>query len=205
MVRKTLPAELGLNVIDALGDQHDLKRRDTSPTHRDLRSCALVCKDWLRLSRIHLFRVVSVQDRRELKSLRVAFAHHPELLACVHALHILPGMDVNVAVISLVPQLPNVHVLGLWFGDYSSKTPHLMHRALAMLKVSPKIDTLCTNYSKFMQEASFLRVVASLPSLYELVCIHTSRRDKRESASQAESESARQTYANILCTRRSVL
>ena len=75
MVRKKLPAELGLRVIDALGDDHDLKERPTryrtrtSSPHQALSSCALVCKEWLRTSRIHLFRVIHVHDRKGLDSL----------------------------------------------------------------------------------------------------------------------------------------
>ena len=102
MVQKKLPAELGLGVIDALGDEHDLKAQRISSAQRALSSCALVCKEWLHTSRIHLFRVIHVQNRRGLDSLRAAFSHHPELQACVSALHIYSDDSgiVNVAIIS---------------------------------------------------------------------------------------------------------
>ena len=117
MVRKKLPAELGLGIIDALGDEHNLKSRWPSLAQRALSSCALVCKEWLRTSRIHLFRVIYVQDPKGLESLRAAFSHHPELQACVRALHIHSDYFqsvANVAIISLIPPLPNIHILGLY-------------------------------------------------------------------------------------------
>ena len=208
MVRKKLPAELGLRVIDALGDDHDLKERPTryrtrtsgSSPHQALSSCALVCKEWLRTSRIHLFRVIHVKNRKGLDSLRAAFAHHPELQACVSALHIHSEEVVNVAIISLVPPLPSFHVLGLYHGSW--KDVHLTQRALTVLKVSPKLTTLCTDYMGGMHEEDFLRLVASLPSLSELVCTFS----EREAPTREEShhDTVRQTYANILGRRRSV-
>ena len=205
MVRKKLPAELGLGVIDALGDEHDLKAERTSSTHRDLSSCALVCKDWLRPSRRHLFRVIHVEKRKGLDSLRAAFSHHPELQACVSALHIRSDDSgiVNVAIISLVTLLPSVHVLGLFaLYDYDSKDLHLTQRALTVLKVSQKLTTLCTNYFGGMQEEDFLRVVASLPSLSELVCTNFGR--YAPTRDRSHHDPVRQTYANILSRRRSV-
>ena len=202
MVRKKLPVELGLGVIDALGDEHDLKAQRISSAQRALSSCALVCKEWLHTSRIHLFRVIHVQNRRGLDSLRAAFAHHIELRACVSALHI-HSVDslVNVAIISLVPLLPSVHVLGIFARYYDwSKDLHLTQRALTVLKVSRKLITLCTNYVGKMHEEGFLRLVASLPSLSELVCTPSSG----NAYTRDHSHPARQTYANILSTRRSV-
>ena len=206
MVRKKLPAELGLRVIDALGDDHDLKERPTryrtrtSSPHQALSSCALVCKEWLRTSRIHLFRVIHVHDRKGLDSLRAAFAHHPELRACVSALHIHSEVVVNVAIISLVPSLPSVHVLGLYCG--SQKDLHLTQRALAVLTVSTKPTTLCTNYAGRMHEVGFLRLLASLPSLSELV--YTLSHRKVATREGPHYYSVRRTYANILRKRRSV-
>ena len=203
MVRKKLPVELGLGVIDALGDEHDLKAKRISSAQRALSSCALVCKEWLHTSRIHLFRVIHVQDRKGLDSLRAAFAHHPELQACVSALHIRSDKVVNVAIISLVPLLPSVHVLGL-FAQYdgSLKGLHLTQRALTVLKASPKLTTLCTNYVRGMNEEGFLRLVASLPSLSELVC--TPSGGKAYTRDHSQHDPVRQTYANILSRRCSV-
>ena len=201
MVRKKLPAELGLGIIDALGDEQDLKTEWPSSTQRALSSCALVCKEWLRASRIRLFRVIHLQSRKGLDSLRAAFAHHPELQACVSALHIHSDDSlVDIAIISLVPLLPNVHVLGLfaWYHDIDPKELHHTQRALTALKVSPKLTTLCTNYVGQMYEESFLRIMASLPSLSELVC------EPSITWFKVRSHSVRQTYANILSRRHSV-
>ena len=150
MVRKKLPAELGFGVIDALGDEHDLKAEPqwpwTSSTHQALSSCALVCKEWLRTSRIHLFRVIHVQDRKGLDSLRAAFSHHPELQACVSALHIYSDDSgiVNVAIISLVPLLPSVHVLVLFaWHDDDSKDVQCPHCVEGLTKTHHFVHGLC--------------------------------------------------------------
>ena len=201
MVRKKLPVELGLHVIGALGDEHDLNAQQVSTVHWALSRCALVCKDWLPSSRKNLFRAIHVRNRKELDSFRATFRRHPELQACVSALHIHSDDSlVDIAIISLVPLLPSVHVLGLftWHHDLGSKELHLTQRALTALKVSPKLTTLCTNYVGKMYEESFLRIMASLPSLSELVC------EPSGTWFNVRSHSVRQAYANILSRRRSI-
>ena len=171
MVRKKLPTELGLEVIDALGDELDISV-DAYYAYEsslwDLRSCSLVCRDWLNRSRIHLFRAVYIRDREGLESLRFALKHHPELLGCVEALHIHSEEEVNITITSLLPRLPKLHVLGLWGNEGRDDEPKLNDLARKALGHSENITALYTNYKMFMAEASFLRLVAAFRSLSKI-------------------------------------
>ena len=198
MPRNRLPGELGLSVISALGDELDISM-DYWDAHMstlwDLCSCALVCRDWLSLSRIHIFRAIYVRHRKGLDSLRDAFSRHSELQRCVKVLHIESNKESNVAILSLLPRLPNLCALGLW----SDGVVRLSHRTISALKLFTNITTLYTDYQSFISEASFLRVVSAIPSLSALLL----KKGFME-LDEGRSCSLKATYSNTLRRRSSV-
>ena len=90
MVKRPLPAELGLLVIDHIGvdadeDYHDISEADYL---RTLCICNLVCKDWIHRSRLHLFRSIYIEDKAGFNTLQTTFRKTPSFRYLVRAIHV---------------------------------------------------------------------------------------------------------------------
>ena len=105
MSQTPLPTELGFNVIDHIGAEGARKYRGGSEAHylRTLCICALICKDWLRRSRIHLFRTVYIGDENGLESLEQTLDAKPAFRDLIQAIKFTPGGYFNLVEISSIP------------------------------------------------------------------------------------------------------
>ena len=80
MTFRTLLPELGQSVINQLGSEEGLQDWFGRAHYlHALRNCALTCKDWLRWSRVHLYRTVHADKQLRLELLRTTLAANPSL------------------------------------------------------------------------------------------------------------------------------
>ena len=96
MVKRPLPAELGLLAIDHIGvdADNDYHSKWAAEYLRTLCICALVCKEWTHRSRLYLFRSVYIQGKAQLDTLQTTFRRNPSFRDLVRAIHVT-RLDLN--------------------------------------------------------------------------------------------------------------